>query len=397
MPATIRIRRSTAAGPVELPPAPAATIGELFFARNGFVLGSANDLAINDGLNGSAALLVGLGRQVELGGEQTIGGLKTFGIANIRIAGGTPGQVLTTVTGPAGSLGWGVGGPDPSNSLPLVNGIANAGNSPEYSRANHVHPTDTSRIAKAGGDGIMSGLLTLSGPPVDNLHAATKLYVDQVRTALGDYLPLDGGTLHGDLVIDADLEVTGDSAFGGVVMLNADPTLPLQAATKNYVDLYASGHAYQGTWEVEANDPNILPPYDPQPGYFFMCRTADPSVPELAPPGLAGIGGMLLAEGDVIRWNGVLNLWQAVHAGGLARPQADLIYLQLTGGALTGALNLPTTGYPTLPAHATTKAYVDTFLPLAGGTMGGNLIIDGGSLTVEAPGTINGIIDGGIF
>ena len=42
--------------------------------------------------------------------------------------------------------------------------------------------------------GTMTGLLTLSGAPSSNLHAATKLYVD---TLAGNYLPLTGGTLAG--------------------------------------------------------------------------------------------------------------------------------------------------------------------------------------------------------
>lgn len=42
-------------------------------------------------------------------------------------------------------------------------------------------------------------------------------------------------------------------------------------------------------------------------------------------------------------------------------------YLLLTGGTLTGALTL--SGAPTADLHAATKAYADTMLPLAGGTM----------------------------
>ena len=59
--------------------------------------------------------------------------------------------------------------------------------------------------------GTLTGLLTLSGPPTTNLHAATKAYADTK-------LALAGGTLTGPLV------------------LAADPTVILGAATKQYAD-----------------------------------------------------------------------------------------------------------------------------------------------------------------
>lgn len=62
----------------------------------------------------------------------------------------------------------------------------------------------------------MTGLLTLSGDPVDDLDAASKAYVD--GQAGGDFLPLEGGTLTGPLT------------------LAADPTAELEAASKQYVD-----------------------------------------------------------------------------------------------------------------------------------------------------------------
>jgi hypothetical protein len=70
--------------------------------------------------------------------------------------------------------------------------------------------------------GVMTGLLTLSGPPTANLHAATKQYVDgliaSTNAGFANFLPLAGGILTGFLT------------------LNADPTTNLEAATKQYVD-----------------------------------------------------------------------------------------------------------------------------------------------------------------
>jgi Chaperone of endosialidase len=59
--------------------------------------------------------------------------------------------------------------------------------------------------------GVLTGLLTLSGPPTTALHAASKGYVD-------GFLPLAGGTLTGALT------------------LSGAPTTALMAATKSYVD-----------------------------------------------------------------------------------------------------------------------------------------------------------------
>jgi hypothetical protein len=64
----------------------------------------------------------------------------------------------------------------PSNSNPLMDGAAAPGVSQLYSRGDHVHPSDTSRIARAGD--TMSGFLNLSGDPAAALQAATKQYVD---------------------------------------------------------------------------------------------------------------------------------------------------------------------------------------------------------------------------
>jgi len=47
--------------------------------------------------------------------------------------------------------------PGPSTTLPLMDGTAAVGTSLLYARADHVHPTDTSRMAVAGGQTITGG------------------------------------------------------------------------------------------------------------------------------------------------------------------------------------------------------------------------------------------------
>jgi hypothetical protein len=91
--------------------------------------------------------------------------------------------------------------------------------------------------------GTLTGLLTLSGPPTLSLHAATKAYADtklsdapvdgffygRANGAWGQVLSLLGGTLSGPLI------------------LNADPTTGLGAATKNQVDAKLSDAPLDGT------------------------------------------------------------------------------------------------------------------------------------------------------
>ncbi len=81
------------------------------------------------------------------------------------------------------------------------------------------------KVSKAGD--TMTGKLTLDGDPTQNLHAATKSYVDTLNsTALG--------------VANNKVSKSGDTMTGKLT-LDGDPTAPLHAATKQYVDGQISG------------------------------------------------------------------------------------------------------------------------------------------------------------
>ena len=96
---------------------------------------------------------------------------------------------------------------------------------------------DSNDLVHIAGDS-MTGFLTLHANPVNNMHAATKAYVtaaiiDAVDSATGSI------TVDSDMILNTFVEVAGDS-MQGLLKLSADPTDPLHAATKQYVDMQDS-------------------------------------------------------------------------------------------------------------------------------------------------------------
>ena len=83
--------------------------------------------------------------------------------------------------------------------------------------ADNISGDLSGKVNKAGD--TMTGPLVLSGDPTQPMEAATKQYVDQHGGgASGVFLPLSGGTMTGPIT------------------LAADPTTAMQAATKQYAD-----------------------------------------------------------------------------------------------------------------------------------------------------------------
>lgn len=83
--------------------------------------------------------------------------------------------------------------------------------------ADNISGDLSGKVNKAGD--TMTGPLVLPGDPTQPLEAATKQYVDQHGGgASGDFLPLSGGTMTGPIT------------------LAADPTTAMEAATKQYAD-----------------------------------------------------------------------------------------------------------------------------------------------------------------
>jgi hypothetical protein len=135
--------------------------------------------------------------------------------------------------------------PNGSNVVPAPDGTGSAGAAANYSRGDHQHPSDPTKLSLTGG--TMTGPLQLNGAPSVALGAATKGYVDGVVPGPSTVVPLMAGTAavgtgttwaRADHVHPADankVSKSGDN-MSGLLMLSGDPTGTLGAVTKQYAD-----------------------------------------------------------------------------------------------------------------------------------------------------------------
>lgn len=194
-------------------------------------------------------------------------------------------QGLTGATGPQGPTGA-TGPTGPAGTYQTGPGLSlNTGTTPP------TIDVATPYLPLAGG--TLTGLLTLSGAPTSNLHAATKLYVDNADALkaplasplfTGDPQAPTPATADNDTSIatTAFVKAQGYATGGpflplaggtltGLLTLSADPTAALHAAPKQYVDRIGAliessrplGSAVPLTSNVLVNVTSIsLPPGD---------------------------------------------------------------------------------------------------------------------------------------
>jgi len=167
----------------------------------------------------------------------------------------------------------------------------------------YVDAQDALKVNKAGD--TMTGPLVLPGAPTLVTHAVTKGYVD---TAIASIPPSVSGVTQSyvDTAVATKLSLAGGNMTGPLA-LPADPTTPLQAATKQYSDsgdtaLQTQVTTLQGTVGTLNANPVTLSYVDTQ----------------------------------------------------------DTLKVNKAGDTMTGQLVLP--GSPTLTTHATDKGYVDTLV-----------------------------------
>lgn len=195
----------------------------------------------------------------------------------------------------------------------------------------------------------MLGPITLSGDPAIPLHAATKQYVDANAGApAGEYVPLAGGTMTGPL------------------HLYGDPVTELESVPKRYleymmgaleagVEIYGVFEAVTGTIRWNSNSGqsgNTLPtPVTVLEGRYLICSNEGDVPPVGAPLEHYMAGDWLICNG--------VDAWFHIHiamgfmaneievnpaVGGQTDVQAALEYLDSTGGSGGGTGYLPLTG-----------------------------------------------------
>lgn len=227
----------------------------------------------------------GLSDKVKTGGLPTSGGTMDgninmnehalMNVQEVELPSSGDGLYVGAVVQPTGTTGarlTGVGNanaaafvkPDTQDSyVPVRVGTPQTGD--DAVNKNSLNGTLSSYMKKSGA--TMTGPLILGSAPTEDLQAATKKYVDDhagsggvsqeyVDAQVATRLPINGGTMTGDLVLVSDVPATEHSAtsknyvlgaFGsclpksggtmtGPLTLSGTPTGDLQAATKKYVD-----------------------------------------------------------------------------------------------------------------------------------------------------------------
>ena len=273
--------------------------------------------------------------------------------------------------------------------------------------------------------GTMTGVLDMGGHYIQNIEtpqtddeAANKGYVDgqveglqtTVNSSLNNYLPLSGGTLTGALTLNGNPSQNNhaankayvDSAINSAPYLNTSgvtpmagnlnmanhkitnvttPTAGTDVANKQYVDdTLADAVGGITGFEVDSNNGSGYANYEAltsahptgEVGTFYLVVNPDSSAPNAF---------------DEYFWTGTAyekaGGFGDVDTSDLATKAELAGYLPLAGGTLTG--NLTLSGDPSANLQAATKQYVDaqvgTKLSLSGGTMTGNLALGNHKIT----------------
>ena len=202
--------------------------------------------------------------------------------------------------------------------------------------ANAAAATANGKVSKTGD--TMTGALILNANPTAALGAATKQYVD---SAIGSGTAGGATTAYVDAQVALRVAKAGDTMTGALI-LNANPTAALGAATKQYVDTGVS--AAQTTANAAAATANgkVSKTGDTMTGALIL--NANPT---------AALGAATKQYVDSAIGSGT--------AGGATTAYVDAqvaLRVAKAGDTMTGALIL--NANPTAALGAATKQYVDT-------------------------------------
>ena len=226
------------------------------------------------------------------------------------------------------------------------------------------------KVAKAGDS--MSGFLTLSDNPVDNLHAATKQYVDN-RDAL-------------------KVSKAGDTMTGALV-LNGDPTSALHAAPKQYVDATVATHSENLALHISPEQNTFL-------DALTVTSTEVNQLTGISSNVQTQIDGKVAKSGDtmtgalVLSGNPTTNLQASTKQ---YTDTQDALKVAKAGDSMTGHLTL--NADPVNALHAAPKQFVESSIATHASddalhlTVGQNVFIDGITVTYTEVNQLTGITD----
>jgi hypothetical protein len=240
------------------------------------------------------------------------------------------------------------------------------------------------------GEGVISFQTTSSGSTnsyrivVNNTQGNNRMRIESMTSGVPQYRTL--------IELDGSVGGTGKVRMpqGGTSPL---PTGPDDIVNKSYIDgLISSGGLYQGQWSVGANSPDLMTA--PRvPGNRYLCKTADPDVPERCTANIPGLFNETIAEGAFVIWDGGLQQYGLIRGASLTQDQADLRYIRRDGDTVPGQLTL-TPAMQTSPNDAAHRGYVDVQLygpwlnitlpaPYQTSTIQGRLINGGTSVEIR--------------
>ena len=260
------------------------------------------------------------------------------------------------------SNAWSDGGsltsPSPSSTAPAMDGVAAAGSSLLYSRGDHVHPADTSKLDKSSSDGVYA---VESGSQVmldvsDNAQADAIVKYDSVGdlnagdlNASGDVNAVDGN-FSGDVAVTGNIScdeinvttnaILNSQMLAAEVSTNAyrpmatvnpiDPLTLVYDFSDNIPSIKFNGVSYDSSGNRNNLNPEV------KFSGAFKVNTADYAETriDMAPASASSLGGVKIGSGINVAADGTIS----AQAGSFS---ADLLWTNASPTSSFSAQTIP--------------------------------------------------------